>query len=213
MFRTLSAAIFLASSVLPLAAQQTTASEGSGTLQSPSGDLPSAPMATARPMAAYQEVPFISIAVGFTYLQTDLTNVPGGAGSYQMGWYGIPELHLTKHLSVIADFTNFNNYHAHSTENVHGFTGGPAYSLSFLGLTPFVFAEGGAIRDSRAGRIQWNPAAVGGVGMNFKLSHALAFQVVPGEYVATQLPNGNWQSNFNAKAGFVLNTFRLKGKS
>ncbi len=181
--------------------------------QSTSSDLPTAPQSTMQP-AVQKEVPFVSIAVGFTYLQTDLTNVPGGAVSYQLGWYGIPELHLTKHISVIADFTNFSNYHARSgDENVHGFTGGPLYALPVHGVTTFVFAEGGAIRDSKAGQIEWNAAAVGGLGFNLKLTHALAFQVVPGEYVATHLPNGNWQSNFNAKAGFVLNTFRLKSKS
>lgn len=174
--------------------------------QAPSESLPSAPQP-----AAYEAVPFISVAAGFTYLQTDLTDVTGGAGSFQLGWYGIPELHLTKHISVIADFTNFNNYHAHMTENTHGMTGGPVYALSPIhGVTAFGFVEGGAVRDSKAGAVNWDPAAVGGVGMNIKLTHAVAFQVIPGEYVATKLPNGNWQSNFNTKAGFVFTSFRLK---
>jgi hypothetical protein len=128
-----------------------------------------------------------------------------------MGWYGIPQVYLTKHISVIADFTNFSNYHAHSTDNLHGFTGGPVYALSSVhGFTPFGFVEGGAVRDSTAGSVNWDPAAVGGVGFNRKLTHAVSFQVIPGEYVATKLPNGNWQSNFNAKAGFVFTSFRWK---
>lgn len=212
MIKILSAALLFAASASTVLAQQPSLFAATGTLQSSSSDLPSAPQASAQP-AAQKQVPFVSIAVGFTYLQTDLTDVPGGAGSYQLGWYGIPELHLTRHISVIADFTNFSNYHAHAgSENVHGFTGGPLYALPIRGITTFAFVEGGAIRDSKAGQVQWNPAAVGGLGFNLKLTHALAFQVVPGEYVATQLPNGNWESNFNAKAGFVLNTFRLKSK-
>lgn len=212
----LAAALLFVAPVVPMFAQQSSDSPANGvsssTSQSPSSDLPSAPQAPAQP-AVQKQVPFVSIAVGFTYLQTDLTDVQGGTGSYQLGWYGIPELHLTKHISVIADFTNFSNYHAHvPSENVHGFTGGPLYAMPIHGITTFAFAEGGAIRDSKAGQVQWNPAAVGGLGFNLKLTHALAFQVIPGEYVATQLPNGNWQSNFNAKAGFVLNTFRLKSK-
>lgn len=173
-----------------------------------SNNLPSAPRAVLQ-----EAVPFISLAAGFTYLQTDLTDTPGGAGGYLLGWYGIPELHVTKHVSVIADFTNFSNYHAHSTENVHGMTAGPVYALSPIkGVTAFGFAEGGAVRDSKDGAVNWNPAAVGGIGLNMKLNHAVSFQVIPGEYVATKLPNGNWQSNYNSKAGFVFTSFRLKDK-
>ena len=156
-------------------------------------------------------MPVFSAAAGFTYLQTDLTNTNGGSGGYVLGWYGIPEVHLTKHISVLGDFTNFGNYHAHTEENVHGFTGGPVYALSpFLGITAYGFVEGGAVRDSKFGMVNWNAATVGGVGLNFKLTHALAFQVVPGEYVATHLPNGNWQSSYTTKAGFVFTSFRTK---
>ncbi len=172
---TLAACCFAAS---PLYAQTPDAAPGTATRL-----LSSAPAA--------QEVPIFSVAAGITYLQTDLTNTPGGAGGYLLGWYGIPEVHFTKHISGIADFTNFANYHAHATENVHGFTGGPVYALSpIFGVTPFGFVEGGAVRDSKAGVINWNPAAVGGLGFNLKLTRAIAFQVIPGEYVATKLPNG-----------------------
>ncbi len=152
-----------------------------------------------------------SLSVGFTYLQTDLTDVPGGAGSYRMGWYGIPQLHLTKHLSLIADFTNFYNCHAHAGENVHGFTGGPAWAFApKFHVNPFVFAEGGAVRDSKAGAVNWNAAAVGGLGLGFKPARGVDFQVIPGEYVATHLPNGNRQSNYNAKAGLTFTWSRPK---
>ncbi len=46
--------------------------------------------------------------------------------------------------------------------------------------------------------------------MNIRADPSRRFQVIPGEYVATRLPNGNWQSNFNTKAGFVFTSFRLK---
>jgi hypothetical protein len=154
------------------------------------------------------EKPFVDIAVGFNYLQTDLTNTPGGAASYTMGWYGIPEVHLTKHISAIADFTNFYNWHAGTRENVHGFTGGPAYGFHVHHVDFYGFVEGGAVRDSRLGAVNWDPAAVGGLGFNLKVNHHFGFQVVPGEYVATLLPNGNWQSNYTAKAGIVFTTFR-----
>jgi hypothetical protein len=79
-------------------------------------------------------------------------------------------------------------------------------------VTPFGFVEGGAVRDSKDGAVNWNPAAVGGIGFNMKLNHAVSFQVIPGEYVATKLPNGNWQGNYNSKAGFVFTSFRLRDK-
>lgn len=169
---------------------------------------------TAPHPAASEEVPFLSFAFGFTYLQTDITDTPGGEGSSQIGWYAIPEYHITRHISVIGDLTNFQNYHAHAGENVHGFTGGPVYSLSPIhGITPYAFVEGGSVRDSKGGVVTWNPAAVGGVGMNLKITHSIAFQLIPAEYVATKLPNGNWESNYTSKAGIVFTGFRRKRHS
>ncbi len=176
-------------------------------LQDPGAALPAAPVTHV----AEEKVPLYSTSIGFTYLQTDLTNVSGGPASYVLGWYGIPQYHLSKHVSVIADFTNFWNFHAGGRENIHGFTGGPAYSLKALGkITPFVFAEGGAVRDSKQGAVNWAPAALGGLGFEYKLTQAVAFQVVPGEYVATLQPNGTWTSNYNAKAGFTFTSFKRK---
>ena len=175
-----------------------------------SSEAPAAPLHAA-PQAATSEAPVFSAAAGFTYLQTDLTGTPGGSVGYVLGWYGIPQVYFTKHISVLGDFTNFYNYHAHTEENVHGFTGGPVYALSpFHGVTAYGFVEGGAIRDSKLGVVSWDAATVGGIGVNFKLTHALAFQLVPGEYVGSHLPNGSWQNNYTTKAGFVLTSFRVK---
>ncbi|MBW4027442.1 hypothetical protein [Acidipila rosea] len=187
---------------LPVSAQMQSAS--SSTQSMPSAPSPRQQVTLPNPK---HDEPIVSTTVGFTYLQTDLTNVNGGKAGYLMGWYGIPQLNLTKHIGVLADFTNFYNWHAHAGENVHGFTGGPVYMFPMKHMTPFVFAEGGAVRDSMQGTVNWSPAVVGGAGLNYKLTRALAFQLVPGEYVATHLSNGNWQSNFNAKAGIVLNMY------
>lgn len=151
--------------------------------------------------------PVVTAVFGFTYLQTDLTNTNGGRNSYLMGWYGSPQVNMTKHIGLRADFANYYNWHAHAGENVHGFLGGPVYLLPTKWVSPFVFVEGGALRDSYQSQINWNPAAAGGIGFNYRLTRAVSFQLVPGEYMATKLPNGNWQSNFNAKAGFVLNMY------
>jgi hypothetical protein len=148
--------------------------------------------------------PVAALSAGFTYLQTDLTGTPGANAGYLMGWYVIPQYNFSTHVGLIADFTNFYNWHAHAAENVHGFTGGPVYMMPLGALTPFTFLEGGAVRDSRQGTITWSPAIVAGVGANLKITKLVSFQLVPGEYVTTKLPNGNWESNYNAKAGFVI---------
>ena len=82
----------------------------------------------ATPQPAFSGIPVSSAAAGSTYLQTDLTGTNGGSAAYVLGWYGIPQVHFTKHLSVLGDFTDFYNYHAHTEENVRGFTGGPVYA-------------------------------------------------------------------------------------
>ena len=177
--------------------------------QQPTGSVetPTLPISAA-PRPVFQEVPVFSAAAGFTYLQTNLTGVNGGSTGYVLGWYGIPEVHFTKHVSVLGDFTNFYNYHAHTEENVRGFTGGPVYALSpLLGITAYGFVEGGAVRDSKLGAVSWNAATVGGVGLNFKLTHALAFQVIPGEYVATHLPTATGRATTPQKQASYLHLF------
>ncbi len=79
------------------------------------------------PQPAFSEIPVFSAAAGSTYLQTDLNGTNGSSAAYVLGWYGIPQMHFTRHLSVLGDFTGFYNYHAHTEENVRGFTGGPVY--------------------------------------------------------------------------------------
>lgn len=200
------AALIFGSAFACLPAKATEPSKAA--LQSAGEPLHSEPSAGAE----QEEEPLVSVAAGLIYLQNDLADTPGGAGSYLLGWYGIPEYHINERLSLFADFTNLYNFHAHQTENVHGFAGGPEFTLPLhvRGAEVFVYGEGGATRDSIDGEVQWDPTAAGGFGLNFKLTHSLAFQVIPGEYNAIVLSNGNWQSNYDARAGFVWTTFRRK---
>lgn len=205
MLKMLSTAMLAVCFAVPTLAQETTAQ-----VSSPPGQTPTAPHP-----ATTEEIPFISFGAGFSYLQTDVTDTPGGEGTSQIGWYVLPEVHITRYLSVIGDQTNFQDYHAHAGENVHGFAGGPLYSpfAPYHGITPYVFAEGGSFRVSQGGVTNWDAAAIGGVGMNVKITHSLAFQFIPAEYVATKLPNGEWESSYTSKAGIVLTNFRKKRHS
>ena len=206
MLKLFSAAMLAACIAAPLLAQEATANVASASGQG----------STATHPATIEEVPSISFAAGFTYLQTDITDTPGGEGTSQIGWYVMPEYHINKHISVIGDLTNYQDYHAHAGENVHGFTGGPVYTpfaAPFHTVTPFVFVEGGSVRDSRGGAVNWDPAALGGFGVNVKITHTISFQYIPAEYVATKLPNGDWESNYISKAGIVLTSFRKKRHS
>ena len=75
-------------------------------------------------------------------------------------------------------------------------------------LEVYLFALGGSIRNSSAGAVRWEPALAGGFGVNLKLTHAVGSQAIPGKYVASYLPNGNWQNSDTARAGFVFTSFK-----
>lgn len=208
---------FLASTTAALSAQQTPGSSPQSEPKPTQSDLDAPTPSTQEAMQqvpgsgyAQQRVlagparPVAALSAGVTYLQTDLTGTAGGTNGYLMGWYAIPQYNFTSHLGVIADFTNFYNWHAHAAENVHGFTAGPVYMAPLGALTPFAFLEGGAIRDSRQGMITWSPGIVAGIGANLKMTRLISFQLVPGEYVTSRLSNGDWEGNYSAKAGFVV---------
>lgn len=103
-------------------------------------------------------LPIGSISAGFSYLLTDLSNEQGPSKD-RIGWYGIPQLNLTKHIGVLADFVSSFNEHTGPTAysnglhtNVRSFTGGPVY-MEPIGkkVVGYVFAEGGAVRLSQPG--------------------------------------------------------------
>jgi hypothetical protein len=131
-----------------------------------------------------------------------------------MGWYVIEQANVSKHFGIMAESTNTYNWHAGAQHNLNMMTAGPVYRLPSKWVSAYAFAEGGAVRTeyslpgTRAqSYVNWDAAAVGGIGMNYRLTRRLAFQVIPGEYIATKNSNGDWESNYDAKAGFVLNFY------
>ncbi|GGH07309.1 BTB/POZ domain-containing protein [Silvibacterium dinghuense] len=156
-------------------------------------------------------VPAVAFSAGFSYLQTDLLNTPGVANTYTLGWYAMPQYYFTRHLSAIGEFDDLGNYHAHAGENVRAFLGGPEWTFATMHhVQPFVFTEGGAVRDSRDNYINWMASAAGGIGFNTRISKSVSFQLIPAEYVASKQTDGDWSGNLMAKAGFTFNGFRWK---
>lgn len=215
MFRKLLPLVLLAAPFTLFAQDsQSSSSSTSASMQSP---MTTAPMAGPMQNPKHDQ-PIVSLSAGFSYLLTDLSN-DQGASKDLIGWYGIPQVNLTKHIGVLADFVSSFNEHTGGSavanglhSNTRSFTAGPVYMLPIgKKIVPYVFAEGGAVRTSTPQSVTWNPAAVGGVGFNYNVSRHWAVQIVPGEYVAedVSLPGGGdqWTNNFNAKAGIVLNLF------
>ncbi len=164
---------------------------------------------TQKPMEF--STPKVAFSAGFSYLQTDLLNTPGVANTYTIGWYAMPQYYFTRHLSAIGEFDDLGNYHAHAGENVRAFMGGPEWTLAPRHhLQPFVFTEGGAVRDSRDGYINWMASTAGGIGVNSRLSKSVSFQLIPAEYVASKQTDGDWSGGFMAKAGITFTGFHLK---
>ena len=158
----------------------------------------------ARAVLPQEKRPIVALSFGVSYLHLDLTNTGDAHSGDLLGWYAIPQLNFTHHWGVIADFNNLYDWPSDRGENIHGITGGPVYMLPLARATPFVFVEGGEVRDSYQGSVTWTPAGVGGLGVNVKLTPLLAFQLVPAEWVENRNASSNWQGNYNAKAGLVL---------
>ena len=66
---------------------------------------------------------------------TDLSNDQGSSKDL-IGWYGIPQVNLTKHIGVLADFVSSFNEHTGGSavanglhSNTRSFTAGPVYML------------------------------------------------------------------------------------
>ncbi|WP_415198689.1 hypothetical protein [Silvibacterium sp.] len=208
----LSAAAIAACFSLSAMAQQadSSAAGDSSSSTTMTAQMTSAP-APAPKQVMLQPVPTVAFSAGFSYLQTDLQDTPAVANSYTIGWYAMPQYYFTKHLSAIAEFDDLGNYHAHAGENVRAFLGGPEWTFAPMHhLQPFVFAEGGAVRDSKDYGVNWMASTAGGFGFNTKVSRTISFQLIPAEYVASKQTDGDWSGNFMAKAGFTFNGFKWK---
>ncbi|WP_158943229.1 hypothetical protein [Granulicella sp. S190] len=155
-----------------------------------------------------KDTPVGSFTVSYVYRYAqDLQ----GASRSQMGWSAVPEVNFTKYVGLQAEFSGLYTRSIADGTNQVLMAAGPRFTFAPRSkVTPFVFLEGGEIRTTQQGGgvADWNPAAIGGIGLDYKISRRLALQLVPGEYMATNQDNGNWNNSFVAKAGITFNLFK-----
>ncbi len=151
------------------------------------------------------EAPRGSLTASFIYVYNDAQDGPNRSF---MGWAVVPELNIFRHIGMQGDFESLYGKSVYPGISRFLIAAGPVYYLApRFKVDPFVFAEGGEMRLTSKGYSysDWNPVAKGGFGFNYKLSHAWAFQLIPGEYLGQYQDNGSWNHSFSARAGFTLN--------
>jgi hypothetical protein len=134
-----------------------------------------------------------------------------GADRSLMGWSATPEVNFTKYLGLQAEFTGLYMRGVYPGQNRLLMAAGPRFNFApHAKFSPFAFAEGGEIRaTNKANDISdWNPVASGGIGVNYKLSRSVSFQLIPGQYVGQVQDNGSWNHSFMAKAGITFNLYK-----
>jgi hypothetical protein len=134
-----------------------------------------------------------------------------GANRSLMGWSATPEVNFTKYLGLQAEFTGLYMRSVYPAQNRLMMAAGPRFTFApHAKFTPFVFAEGGEIRATRqlSDVSDWNPVATGGIGVNYKISRGIAFQLIPGEYVGQIQDDGSWNHSFMTKAGVTFNLYK-----
>jgi len=127
------------------------------------------------------------------------------------GWSVVPEINLTKHFGMQADFVSLYMLGAYPGQTRLIAAAGPRYSFAPRSkVTPFIFAEGGEMRLSAQRSLikDWNPVGKGGFGFEYRVSRGIAFTLVPGEYLGQYQDDGSWNHSFTARAGLTWNLYR-----
>ncbi|MDX6456628.1 MAG: hypothetical protein QOE55_325 [Acidobacteriaceae bacterium] len=134
-----------------------------------------------------------------------------GANRSLMGWSVTPEVNFKKYLGLQAEFTSLYMRGVYPGQSRLIMAAGPRFNFApHSRFSPFAFAEGGEVRaTTKANDIaDWNPVVSGGIGVNYKLSRSVAFQLIPGQYVAQLQDDHNWNHSFMSKAGITFNLYK-----
>lgn len=147
-----------------------------------------------------------SLTGGYVYLNAEQTG--GGRATFQ-GWNVVPQYHITPSWSVIAEAAVLYGSPDGKSTNLHGYTAGPVYAFANKTIiTPFVFTEGGAVRTSTPGSINYAFLFYAGFGVEVKLVSHMSLQLIPAEYVLSKPPTGP----LNNYAAHVALTFDFGSK-
>jgi hypothetical protein len=134
-----------------------------------------------------------------------------GADRSLMGWSATPEVNFTKYLGLQAEFTGLYMRGVYPGQNRLMMAAGPRINFKpHSKFGPFVFMEGGEIRATNKATdiADWNPMASAGVGVNYKLSRGVSFQLIPGQYVGQLQDDNSWNHSFMTKAGITFNLYK-----
>ena len=167
--------------------------------------LPSVMFSQAIPFE--QRGPIASLTASASYINGEPQN---GVNHTLWGWAVSPEIHLTRQFGMQADFASYYMSSIYPGQSRLLMAAGPKYNfVARHNLTPFVFGEGGEMRLTFQKSLyrDWDPVAIAGVGVQYRISRSLAVTVAP-EYIGHDQDNGQWAHDFTTRAGITFNLFR-----
>jgi hypothetical protein len=163
--------------------------------------------AQALPMEQHN-TPAISITASGAYVFNDAQY---GHNRSWFGWSVVPDLNVTRHLGQQAEFTSFYVRSAYPAQSRLVMAAGPRYTFDpHFKAIPFIFAEGGEMRLSgqRTLAVDWNPVAIGGFGLEYRVTPRFALTLVPGEYLGQLQDDGSWNHSYSTRVAFTFNMYR-----
>jgi hypothetical protein len=179
----------------------------SGVSQSNKMDAPARPVQTLE--APQPKPPIGALSMGYLYIASEET--PGTWQYHLHGFFVIPQINVNHWLSFIGDFTSSYNTSAGAHQNVQARLGGVVFTAkSSKKISPFGFVDGGVVRNSNEGTVNFAPALAVGGGFAMKLTKRVGLIFIPGEYITTWPPAGpnNTLNNFTARFGLTLPLYR-----
>lgn len=168
--------------------------------------------------AAHHKIAGSFTASGIYMLQFTKANPtnPTNSNLSMWGFAVTPEINVTKNIGIQADFISLYTQGTYPGQTKLLFAAGPRYTMApYHHVTPYVFGEGGEMRQSYGHTngeahpgVDWNPAATAGIGLQFK-AHGAGIDFVPGEWVGRRYDwNGQWESSFMSRIGITFKLFR-----
>ena len=155
-----------------------------------------------------QRGPLISITDSAVYVFNDAQY---GHNRSLWGWSVVPEINLTKHFGMQADFVSLYMRSVYPGQSRFIMAAGPRWNFAPRSkVTPFVFAEGGEMRLTAQRTLlrDWNPVIKGGFGFEYRVSRSIALTLVPGEYLGQYQNDGSWNHSFTTRGGITFNLYR-----
>ncbi len=168
--------------------------------------LPSLAFSQAIPFDQKGPVGSFTASASYIYGENENGNV-----HTLIGWTATPEVNLTRHVGMQADFSSYYMQNVYPGQSRFLIVAGPRYNFATRSrISPYIFAEGGEMRLTFQRTLfrDWEPMGKGGLGLDFRLSRGIALTLIPGEYMAhTNLNGAPWSQDFSTRGGITFNLF------